>query len=176
MKPTTLNIITGFVLLFLCYHTAEYLMLFRNSALGFLAVSAIFFPLAFFIGRRQGDKNLQGWGILFEKRFPVYFLTGLLSGLALSSLMFITCLMLGVEAISFVPPLPGFLSQAALLIFGCSLSSLTEDVLTRGYFFRHAGKKLSQPALVLLSALVYALNHIHRLAWINRFTFFTFLC
>jgi uncharacterized protein len=77
--------------------------------------------------------------------------------------MFLTCLALNIELISFVPPLPQFLSQAALLIFGCAFSSLTEDVLTRGYVYRHLKHTWSKPAIVLFSTLVYALNHIHRL-------------
>lgn len=163
MKPTFLKIITGFLLLFACYHAAEYCMLFRNNPLDFLALSVLFFPVAFFIARWQGDKNLHGWGLSVKKTFPAFLLTGLLSGLVLSSLLFLTCLALKIEVVAFVPPMPQAISQAALLIFGCAFSSLTEDVLTRGYLYRHLKSRWSKPMLVLFSALVYALNHIHRL-------------
>jgi len=113
--------------------------------------------------RWQGDKNLRRWGLTVKKTFPAFLLTGLLTGLVVSTAMFFICLALQIEIISFVPPLPQFISQAALLTFGCAISSLTEDVLTRGYLYRHTKNKCSKPALVLFSALVYALNHIHRL-------------
>ena len=163
MKPSFLKIFAGFFLLFACYHTAGYMMLFCNSSAGFLFYSVLFFPLAFFIARWQGDKGLDRWGLSFKKGFPAFFLTGLLAGLAISSLMTLTCLALQIEVISFLPPLNQFLSQAALLIFGCSLSSLTEDLLTRSYLFRHTRGKWQPAVIVLFSALVYALNHIHRL-------------
>ena len=163
MKPTLTKIIAGFLLLFACYHAAEYSMLYRNSPSGFLAFSILFFPLTFFIARWQGDKDLRRWGLTVQKTFPVFLLTGLLTGLVVSSCMFLSCLALNMEVLSFVPPLPQFLSQAALFIFGCAFTSLTEDVLTRGYLFRHGKKQWHKPTLVMLSALVYALNHIHRL-------------
>jgi hypothetical protein len=163
MKPTLVKIITGFLLLFACYHAAEYSMLSRNSPLGFLALSILFFPLAFFIARWQGDKSLHRWGFMVKKTFPAFLLTGLLTGLVISSAMALACLVLKIEVISFMPPLPQAISGATLLTFGCAFSSLTEDVLTRGYLYRHFRNKWSKPALVLFSALVYALNHIHRL-------------
>jgi membrane protease YdiL (CAAX protease family) len=163
MKPTLTKIIAGFLLLFACYHAAEYCMLYRNSSWGFLLLSLLFFAVAFFIARWQGDKDLRQWGLTIRKTFPSFLLTGLLTGLAVSSCMALTCLALNIEVISFVPSLPQFLTQAALLTFGCAFSSLTEDVLTRGYLYRHFKNKWSKPALVLLSALVYAINHIHRL-------------
>lgn len=163
MKPSVFKIIGGFVLLFACYHTAEYFILYRNSAAGFLYLSALFFIAGLFVAKWQGDTGLEGWGLAVKKSFPVYFLTGLLTGLAISTLLFLSCLFLDMAVVSFVPPLHQFLPQAGLLIFGCAISSLTEDVLTRGYIFRHARHRWTQPLVVVVSALVYGLNHIHRL-------------
>lgn len=163
MKPTLTSIFTGFLLLFACYHAAEYMILRLNSSLGFLTLSINFFLLAYFVAKQQGDGDLHGWGLPFKKGFPVLFVAGLTVGLVISSALFITCLVLHIEVISFVPPVHQFLSQAALLVFGCALSSLTEDVLTRGYLYRHVAHRWRKPSIALFSALVYALNHIHRL-------------
>lgn len=163
MKPPVFKTIAGFVLLFACYHTAEYFILYRHSAAGFLTISGLFFLSGFIVSKWQGDKTMNGWGLAVKKSFPVYFLTGLLTGLAVSTLLFLSCLFLDIEVVSFVPPLHQFLPQAALLIFGCAISSLTEDVLTRGYIFRHAGHRWTKSLVVAVSALVYGLNHIHRL-------------
>jgi uncharacterized protein len=57
MKPSAFTITCGFAALFACYHAAEYSMLTRNSPLGFLAVSLLFFPLAYRIARWQVTKT-----------------------------------------------------------------------------------------------------------------------
>ncbi|GAA4742972.1 CPBP family intramembrane glutamic endopeptidase [Flavisolibacter ginsenosidimutans] len=163
MKPSPFKIIAGFNLLFLCYHSAEYMILSQNSAAGFLFLSTLFFVLAFLLAKWQGDKNLAPWGLALQKSLPVYLTSGLLAGLVISSLSFFTCLALHIEVVSLVPPLKDFLPTAALLIFGSAVSSLTEDLLTRGYVYRHTKSKISRQYLALLSAIIYVLNHVHRL-------------
>jgi membrane protease YdiL (CAAX protease family) len=163
MNPTSLKTIAGFVLLFAGYHAAEYMMLFRKSPAGFLLLTGLFFLAGFLIARWQGDKSLHRWGLSTQRGFPAFLITGLLAGLTINMLMTLTCHALDIEFISFVPPLRQFLPQAALLLFGCGLSSLSEDVLTRCYVFRHTDKKWNPVTIVLFSSLVYALNHIYRL-------------
>jgi membrane protease YdiL (CAAX protease family) len=46
-----------------------------------------------------------------------------------------------------------------LFIFGNFLSSLSEDILTRAYLFKH----WDFPGMIGISSVVYVLNHIHRL-------------
>lgn len=162
MKPL-LKILTGFAVLFACYHAAEYMVLYQNNATGFLLLSALFFILTFAISKWQGDKNVRGWGLQVNKHSLLCFATGLLVGLTINMLLFLTCLLLHIEVISFIPSLQAFIPQAALLIFGCAFSSLTEDILTRSYVYRHGQSKASPVLLILISAAVYTLNHIHRL-------------
>jgi len=163
MTPSLFKIVTGFNVLFLCYHSAEYMILSQNSAVGFLFLSALFFVLAFLFAKWQGDKNLEPWGLTLQKLLSVYLIRGLLAGLVVSGLSFLACFVLHIEVISFVPPLKDFLPGAALLIFGSAFSSLTEDVLTRGYVYRHTKNKVSRQYVVFLSAIIYVLNHVHRL-------------
>ena len=50
-----------------------------------------------------------------------------------------------------------------MFIFGNFFSSFSEDILTRGYLYKHLNGKVSVPVLIFISAAVYLLNHIYRL-------------
>lgn len=139
------------------------MILYRNSAAGFLSFSAIFFLLAWLVARWQGFRGWKAWGLGRNNSGRILLLIGLLIGLAAGALSQFASLAAGIEVISFVPAAPQFLSQASLFIFGCAVSSLTEDVLTRGYVVRHLQERAGPLLIVCISALVYVLNHIHRL-------------
>ena len=51
------------------------------------------------------------------------------------------------------------------------LPSLAEDILTRGYLFAHLSNRLNKNLFVLISAIVFALNHIFRLTHIDVMTY-----
>jgi len=164
MKPISLlSFLLGFTALFTCYHAAEYMVLYMNSSIGFLGLSTLFFVIAFAVARWQGYQGLSAWGMVFKKSNFIFLLAGLLAGLAVNTLAYLASMALNQEMVSFIPPVQQFIPQASLLIFGCAFSSLTEDVLTRGYLYRHLTGRVSTGLLVLISALVYVLNHIHRL-------------
>ena len=164
MKPISLlPFLLGFTALFTCYHAAEYMVLYMNSSIGFLGLSTLFFVIAFAVARWQGYQGLSAWGMVFKKSNFIFLLAGLLAGLAVNTLAYLSSMALNQEMVSFIPPVQQFIPQASLLIFGCAFSSLTEDVLTRGYLYRHLTGRVSTGLLVLISALVYVLNHIHRL-------------
>ncbi len=163
MRTSFFKIITGFVLLFLIYHVAEYMILEKNSAVGFLAVSLLFFIVAWLVSRWQGRTGFSAWGVCFSKKNGQLFLLGLLAGLIINALMVLTSLAVGMEKISFIPLWRDFLTQTSLLVFGTFISSLTEDILTRGYLFAHLKGRISYVLVIFISSLVYVLNHIHRL-------------
>lgn len=153
----------GFLILFCIYHSAEYMILYKNNALAFLAISVAFFVAAFVISRWQGFTGLSAVGIIFNRRAKYHFIVGLGVGLTLNSLM-VSCLsLLDIEAVSFIPSTKEFILQASILTFGTFFSSLTEDILTRGYLFSQLEGKVGKITLVLVSAIVYVFNHIHRL-------------
>ncbi|HJW16179.1 MAG TPA: CPBP family intramembrane glutamic endopeptidase [Flavisolibacter sp.] len=164
MKPLSLlPFLLGFTALFTCYHAAEYMVLYMNSPIGFLCLSVLFFIVAMVIARWQGYKGLAAWGMSFQKNNLIFLMAGLLAGLTVNTISFLVSLALNKEMVSFIPGIQQFIPQASLLIFGCAFSSLTEDVLTRGYLYRHLNGRISTGLLVLISALVYVLNHVHRL-------------
>ena len=164
MKPISpIPFLLGFTALFTCYHAAEYMVLYMNSPMGFLGLSALFFIVAYAIARWQGLNGLSAWGMVFRKDQVVYLFAGLLIGLTINALSYLVSLALHQEIVVSIPPIHQFIPQASLLIFGCAFSSLAEDVLTRGYIYRHLHGRISTNLLVLISALVYVLNHVHRL-------------
>lgn len=177
---STIKLITGFLVLFAAYHGAEYMILFRNSSTGFLAMQALFFLLAFLVARWQGFSGLATWGLTGGGRGLRNLGTGLLVGGLLYSSYFITSLKTGYNTIDSVPPANQFIPAFLLFTLGTFFSSVSEDILTRGYLFRHFGEKLPPNGLVLFSALVYVLNHIYRLkdgplVWLYLFIIGIFL-
>ena len=161
--PSLFKIIIGFALLFAGYHAAEYMVLYQNSTAGFLALQLVFFLLALLIAKTQGYKGLSAWGMTVNRSTLLYLSAGLLAGIVLDAIAYITCLYMGIETISHIPSTSDFIQQSALLIFGTFFSSLSEDVLTRGYIYRHINSNKYPVLFVLLSSGIYVLNHIHRL-------------
>lgn len=179
-RTSTPKLILGFLLLFAGYHGAEYMMLFHNSSTGFLVMQALFLLLAFLVARWQGFHGLGAWGLSGGRSSLKALGNGLLAGGLVYCLYFFTSLMIGHTAIDAIPPANQFIPSFLLFALGTFLSSLSEDILTRGYLFRQFGEKLPQYTLVLLSALVYVINHIYRLkdgplVWLYLFIIGVFL-
>jgi hypothetical protein len=162
-KTAVAKAIIGFIALFGCYHAAEYMMLFKNSPAGFLAVSLLFFPLAWLLARWQGLPGLAAWGMVFQKKAWEQLGTGLAVGITVYTLYTFSSFLLDIERIKEIPPVGVFVSQFFLFALGTFFSSLTEDVLTRGYLYRFFNGKMNPYLLILFSSLVYLLNHIYRL-------------
>lgn len=158
-----LRFIAGFLLLFFCYHAAEYMIMQQNSIVGFLAGQGAFFLAAWLIARWQGFTGFAAWGIIFKKTALRNLGAGLLLGLLVYGLYFLTSLGLHFEEIVAVPPAAVFIQSFLLFTFGTFFSSLSEDVLTRSYLYKHFSGKISPGILLLLSSLVYVANHIYRL-------------
>lgn len=162
MKPM-LKIITGFLLLFVCYHLAEYFILFQNNVYLFFLFQLIFFTVAWLIARWQGFSGLAAWGLDSGKRWAEHILAGIAAGAVLYSVTFAVSLLAGSEKIISLPEGKTAYFQFAVFGFGVFFSSLSEDILTRGYLFKHLGSNIPGGLFVFLSATVYLLNHIYRL-------------
>nr|WP_262907897.1 CPBP family intramembrane glutamic endopeptidase [Hymenobacter sp. 15J16-1T3B] len=119
--------------------------------------------VAYAVARWQGLGGLSAWGLGGGRRGAILLGAGLLIGLAGNLLAFGLRLGLGIEVLG--PwPAPAALAQGLLLFgLGTLLPSLAEDILTRGYLWRHLSGRLQPGALVLASAAVYVLNHVYAL-------------
>lgn len=156
--------IIGFIALFACYHAAEYMMLFQNSPAGFLGLSIVFLIVAWLAAKWQGLPGLSAWGMVFQKKSLGQLATGLAVGIIVYTLYTFSSYLLDLDRIKEIPPASVFISQFFLFAFGTFFSSLSEDVLTRGYLYRFFNGKMNNYLLILFSSLVYLFNHIYRLS------------
>lgn len=179
-KTSLLKIISGFAILFIIYHAAEYMILFKNSASGFFLFQIFFFLSAWIIARWQKGKGFHDWGMTIQKKMIPQLTSGLLLGFIMYGLYFIICLHFQVEKITAVPSLKLFLWQFCYLGFGTAFSSLSEDILTRAYLYKFLNNKINKILLIIISSLVYLANHIYRLqdgwpVWLYLFIIGIFL-
>lgn len=164
-----LKIATGFVLLFVLYHSAEYFVLFDYNPYAFLSIQGLFFIAAYSIARWQGYSGLSAWGLSTTKGWLQQLLVGMLMGVLMYGLVWLICIVSGIEQIVLQPFTVSLISPLALFCFGNFFSSFSEDILTRGYVVHHLNKKIRVSFIVCISASVYVLNHVYRLTdgWVT---------
>lgn len=153
----------SFLILFLLYHLAEYMIVFRNDALLFFLFQLLFFVTAFFLGNWYNGKGLAAWGLGRPIRLK-FLIAGLCLGVLIYAFPYFFSLILGWEEFETIPGIGDILQASLPFAFGVLFSSFSEDVLTRGLIYAQFEGKLTNILLVLLSALIYLLNHIYRLA------------
>lgn len=152
-----------FILLFLVYHGAEYMIVFENNVVGFLLLQGLFFIMAWFLGNWYSGNGLKAWGLPFNKKGVKMAGIGLIMGILLYGLPFMISLLLGVEQVVNIPDIKTMVMMSLPFAFGVLFSSFSEDVLTRGIIYSQFHTTLKPVVLALCSALVYLLNHIYRL-------------
>ncbi|SIT74156.1 CPBP family intramembrane glutamic endopeptidase [Pontibacter indicus] len=154
-----LTVAAGFFLLFAIYHFPEFFSAFWIMALfkiGFLVA-------AFFLARAQGWRGLGGYGLGLTSNWLGHLTIGLVLGLAFFVLSFYLSVLLGYESMTANSTIVAFASQLPMLLLMTAVPSVAEDILTRGYLYAHLQKYMKPAYWVLLSAVVYVLNHIWRL-------------
>ncbi|WP_264521129.1 CPBP family intramembrane glutamic endopeptidase [Flavobacterium sp. N1994] len=151
-----------FVILFLLYHAAEYMLLFHNSVVGFLFFQLLFFVAAYFLGNWYSDNGLAAWGLSFKGKLMGSLFFGIFMGVVMYAIPYFISLALGIESIEIVPNLTGIFAMSLPFVFGVLFSSFSEDILTRGLIYKHFKKAIKPKLLILFSATIYVLNHIYR--------------
>lgn len=157
------KIVTGFLVLFFLYHAAEYFVLFQYKPWYFLALQMLFLVAAWLVARWQGYRGLSAWGLAIRNGWGKKFMIGMLLGFLLYVMTYLFCLAMGVETLAGSPSVYSAIPGSLLFGFGVFFTSLAEDILTRGYIFRHWNGKRPGILFVFLSATIYLLNHIYRL-------------
>ena len=155
--------ILGFIVLFLLYHSAEYMIVFRNNAAGFLGFQLLFFFAAWLTARWQLKPGLAAWGLDFGRHVLKHLLFGLVIGVLLYGLTLLISVLIGSEKIVSIPAMTDATGTLALFVFGSFFSSVSEDILTRGYVWNHLRGRFSAPLIGVISSVIYVLNHIYRL-------------
>ncbi|SEG53648.1 CAAX protease self-immunity [Halpernia humi] len=158
-----LKISVSFIVLFLLYHSAEYMLLFNNNIAGFFGFQFLFFITAWFFGNWNMNNGLTFWGLSFSKLKLKHFMIGIFLGLLLYAIPYLISLSIRVEFITNIPDWKDILKLSLPFAFGVMFSSFSEDVLTRATVFNLFNNKIKVIWIVLISSLVYLLNHIYRL-------------
>ena len=159
MRPKIVSFLAGFLLLFFIYHFPEFFTAFWIMAvfkIGFLLV-------AFVTGRLQGWKGLEGFGLGWRMGWWQQLLKGLLLGLLFFGVAEGLAVAFGYEKFNGIVAADIILKQLPLILLMTFFPSIAEDILTRGYLYGHLFSKMKPWHWVLLSAVVYVLNHIWRL-------------
>ena len=159
----TITALAGFIILFFLYHAAEYMIMFKNSPVGFLAFQFLFLIAAWGIAKWQGRPGLKAWGLDTQRGFLIHLVVGLLMGCLLYGITFLIGCLAGIERLVEIPTFATIAMPLGLFVFGNFFSSLSEDILTRGYVFAHLRGKVGTSFLAFISATIYLLNHIYRL-------------
>lgn len=163
MPNSWLSRILGFTVLFACYHLAEYCIVFQKSVAGFLAFQLLFFIAAWVIGTKQFGNGLGAWGLGWNKAVPKWLLLGTVLGSAIYGVTYLLALQFELIALESLPAFEKVIGALVFFSFGLIFSSLSEDVLTRAYIYRHANQRISANGIIVLSSAIYVLNHIYRL-------------
>ncbi|MFC6998298.1 CPBP family intramembrane glutamic endopeptidase [Rufibacter roseus] len=163
VKSSWLSVVAGYGALALTYHAAEYAMRFHQHVPLFLGLMLAVIPVAYIVARLQGLKGLSAWGLRMNSTFIKFFAYGLGLGILVNGVAFAVRLWLNMEVVTAVPELSTLAIQTLIFTVGTFLPSLAEDVLTRGYLYGHLHKRMGKWSLVILSAVVYVLNHVYSL-------------
>ncbi len=149
--------VVGFLLLDAYYYLP---LVLGPSPAVYVAVYVSFFLVAHVWGRLTGMGGLRGYGFFRHAGWARNAALGFAAGLLFQGLGYAAEWALGgfrVEGFMAPGPLVSLLAMAA---FGMFLSSATDDILIRGYLFRHLAPYLSRRVLILGPSGVYVLNHV----------------
>lgn len=163
----TFDILAGFLILFLLYQLAEAngqgLLKVPWRPYSILLMFLLLLPAADLVARWQGDAGLAAYGMGFNTGWWRNYLFGMGLGLIVQIPLELLGIRLGVRQVKNLhfssSGLFGGMLWAAFTNFPAAAG---EDLITRGYLWRFMQ---SSPllAFVLVSALVYTLNHVIRL-------------
>lgn len=158
-RNNLLSLFLGFTILFAVYHFHEFYQSMTVSAITLLS----FMVVSHFVARAQKLEGIKSWGLGLQDRWWLKLLMGLALGVIFVSLSSLAASYFGYEKTTASPGWQVFFQKIWWLVFMTFWPSLAEDILTRGYLYRHLSHRMPAYLWVLLSATVYVLNHIWRL-------------
>jgi len=155
----------GFAILFSVYHFPEILQNHYQKPLILLFESCmlLFTIVAFVIGKQKFKNGFRMYGLFGFRQHWGNLGKGLIIGIFISVLANLIPVWLGWNKMFVHFDWNQILLQTLLFAVGTLLPSLAEDILTRGYLKAYWPEKWNLKGLILLSAMVYVLNHIFRI-------------
>lgn len=179
MKTSFAGAALGFAILFALYQSAEgiggrLLGSFAVQAGLMVACLAAAWPIGRYILKYRG---FDAYALEWRPRVPLWLVGGLLLAFAAKLAAVVIGSRIGVYSVG-----PHAAAEAALLpvialaMVSTFVPSIAEDILTRGFWWRVPGTALRGATFIVVSSLIYVLNHIYRLAdgpseWLMLFCF-----
>jgi membrane protease YdiL (CAAX protease family) len=164
---TSLQILAGFVILFLLYQLAEAngqgLLRLPGQPYSIFILFLLVIPAAAIVARWQGQTGLASYGMGLDPGWWQYYLSGLGLGFIVQAGLEWSGTRLGIRCVSNVRfSWRTFLAGILWVVFTNFPAAAGEDLVTRGYPWRFMQP---YPLLVFLtvSTLLYTFNHIIRL-------------
>ncbi len=155
--------IVSFIILFLLYHAAEYMIVFKNNVAGFFTFQFLFFTVAYICGNWYKKNGFATWGLPFFKGCYKLIMIGIVAGILLYAIPYFFSIATGIETIISSPKLDVLIVSSLPFAFGVFFSSFSEDILTRGIAYSVFNGSMKTRWIILLSSLIYLLNHIYRM-------------
>jgi len=155
----------GFAILFSVYHFPEILQNQYHKPLILLFESCmlLFAIVAFVIGKQKFKNGFRMYGLFGFRQYWGNLAKGLIIGIFISVLANLIPVWFGWTEMFIHFDWNQILLQSLLFAVGTLFPSLAEDILTRGYLKAYWPEKWNLKGLILLSAVVYVLNHIFRI-------------
>jgi membrane protease YdiL (CAAX protease family) len=168
ITPPTWRLAAAFAILFVVYQSAEGIgdkLLHSFAVQAVLMVAAVL--VAWPLGRWLGYRGYDAWGLDLRPRSFALLAALMLLAIGAKATALLAGAAIGVYTIApATMPGPGAATGAlALMLVSTFFPSVAEDMLTRGFFLRAANRGFSGPGFVLLTAAVFAANHIYRYDW-----------
>lgn len=157
------KIFFSFLIMFILYHSAEFMILFKKSIIGFFIFQFFFFLLVWLLGNWNHKNGFTFWGLSYTSLKIRYAVIGITLGLVLYTIPYLISLLLGIEFIIKVPLWTDILKAGIPFSFGLIFSSFSEDILTRSTVFLLFKNKIKNGWIIIISSAIYLLNHIYRL-------------
>ena len=179
MKTSFARAELGFAILFALYQSAEgiggrLVGSFAVQAGLMIACLAAAWPVGRYVLRFRG---FDAYALEWRPRVPLWLVGGVLLSFAAKLAAVAIGSRVGVYSVG--PPAAAeaaLLPVIALAIVSTFVPSITEDILTRGFWWRVPGTAMRGATFIAVSSLIYVLNHIYRVAggpseWLMLFCF-----
>jgi len=178
--PYKLRLAISFAVVFALYQSAEGIggRLLHNGAVSAVLMLAAFlsaWPLSMWLGY----KGFGAYGLSLRRDAGRILLAGLLLMMCVRLAAVFVGVAAGAHSLAPLPSVPSGLALAGVLV-GAAITtfvpSVTEDILTRGFWLEAAKWKWPGLAYVLATSTIYVLNHLYRLGegpveWLRLFCF-----
>lgn len=155
----------AFIALFAVYQSAEgigALLLGSSAAQGALMLAALL--LAWPIGRwLLRAKGYAAYGLAWQPRVPIWIVAGLLLSVIGKAVAIFVGLRIGAYSPGHEAPTGLTFGAVAFTLLATFVASTTEDIITRGFWWRVQPIAATAARFVIASALIYVLNHVFRL-------------